>query len=140
MAVYFQVLRGRRFSGTQPSGQLEPAEIGSISIFSAVPLGLPKTDHAFLKPQVIVPSIFAHEYPHKLWVKILVYAYAGGVVGARLAANMHFPGDVMAGGAMGWFVGDFVYGKRHNSQLDKPTITRKILDHLQISLGYPAEP
>ncbi len=85
-------------------------------------------------------SIFAHEYPHKLWVKILVYSYAGGVVGARLAANMHFPGDVMAGGAMGWFVGDFVYGKRHNSELDKPTITRKILDHVQIGLGYPAQP
>jgi membrane-associated phospholipid phosphatase len=85
-----------------------------------------------------IASIFAHEYPHKLWVKILVYAYAGGVVGARLAANQHFPGDVMAGGAMGWFVGDFVYGKRHNPELDKPSITRKILDHVQISLGYPA--
>jgi membrane-associated phospholipid phosphatase len=87
-----------------------------------------------------IASIFAHEYPHKLWVKILVYAYAGGVVGARLAAKQHFPGDVMAGGAMGWFVGDFVYGKRHNSELDKPTITRKILDHVQISFGYPTGP
>ena len=85
-------------------------------------------------------SILAHEYPHKLWLKILIYSYAGGVVGARLAANMHFPGDVMAGGAMGWFVGDFVYGKRHNSELDKPTITRKILDHVHIGLGYPPEP
>lgn len=81
-------------------------------------------------------SIFAHEYPHKLWVKILAYAYAGGVVGARLAANKHFPGDVMAGGAIGWFVGDFVYGKRHNSELGNPTIARKILDHVQIGLGY----
>ncbi len=86
---------------------------------------------------IAMASIFAHEYPHKLWVKILVYAYAGGVVGARLAANMHFPGDVMAGGAMGWFVGDFVYGKRHNSELDKETITHKILDHVQIGLGSP---
>jgi membrane-associated phospholipid phosphatase len=81
-------------------------------------------------------SVLAHEYPHKLWVKILAYAYAGGVVGARLAANQHFPGDVMAGGAIGWFVGDFVYGKRHNSELDKPTITQKILDHVQIGFGY----
>lgn len=80
-------------------------------------------------------SVFAHEYPHKLWVKILVYAYAGGVVGARLAANMHFPGDVMAGGAIGWFMGDFVYGKRHNSEMEKQTITRKILNHVQISIG-----
>jgi membrane-associated phospholipid phosphatase len=78
-------------------------------------------------------SVFAHQYTHKLWVKILAYGYAGGVVGARLAANQHFPGDVLAGGAMGWFIGDYVYGKRHNSGLDKkPTITQRILDHVQI--------
>jgi membrane-associated phospholipid phosphatase len=82
-------------------------------------------------------SVVAHEYPHKTWVKVLCYAYAGGVVGARLAANMHFPGDVMAGGAMGWFVGDYVYGKRHNPALDtKPTITGKILDHVRIGGTY----
>jgi membrane-associated phospholipid phosphatase len=84
-------------------------------------------------------SVVAHEYPHKLWVQILCYAYAGGVVGARLAANMHFPGDVMAGGAMGWFVGDYVYGKRHNPALDKkPTIRSAILDHIRIGGAPPA--
>jgi len=84
-------------------------------------------------------SVVVHEYPHKRWVKILAYCYAGGVVGARLAANQHFPGDVMAGGAIGWFVGDFVYGKRHNPELDKkPTITHSMLDHIQIGGGLPA--
>jgi len=83
-------------------------------------------------------SIVAHEYPHKLWVKILAYSYAGGVIGARLAANRHFPGDVMAGGAIGWFVGDYVYGKRHNPALDqKPTITQRIMDHIRIGGPYP---
>ena len=78
-------------------------------------------------------SVVAHEYPHKRWVQILAYSYAAGVVGARLAANKHFPGDVMAGGAIGWFVGDYVYGKRHNPALDKkPTITREILDHFRL--------
>jgi len=86
-------------------------------------------------------SVVAHEYPHKLWVQILCYSYAGGVVGARLAANKHFPGDVMAGGAMGWFVGDYVYGKRHNPALDKkPTITSRILDHVRIGGAYPTVP
>ena len=81
-------------------------------------------------------SVLAHEYPHKRWVQVLAYSYAAAVVGARLAANKHFPGDVMAGGAIGWFVGDFVYGKRHNPALDKtPTITEKILDHLQIGMS-----
>jgi hypothetical protein len=54
---------------------------------------------------------------------------------------MHFPGDVMAGGAMGWFVGDYVYGKRHNPALDKkPTITSTILDHVRIGGAYPTVP
>jgi membrane-associated phospholipid phosphatase len=83
-------------------------------------------------------SVVAHEYPHKRWVQILAYCYAGGVVGARLAANQHFPGDVMAGGAIGWFVGDYVYGKRHNPALDKrPTITERILDRVRIGGAYP---
>jgi membrane-associated phospholipid phosphatase len=97
----------------------------------------PRYDSSFPSGHAIetfaMASVFAHEYPHKRWVQILAYCYAGGVVGARLAANQHFPGDVMAGGAIGWFVGDYVYGRRHNPELDqKPTITRKILDHVRI--------
>lgn len=80
-----------------------------------------------------IASVFAHEYPHKLWVKLLAYGYAVGVVGARLAANQHFPGDVMAGGAMGWFIGDYVYAKRHNSDLDKkPGVAQSILSHVRL--------
>jgi membrane-associated phospholipid phosphatase len=86
-------------------------------------------------------SIFAHEYRHTLWIKILAYGYAGGVMGARLAANKHFPGDVLAGGAMGWFVGDYVYGKRHNTDLDgKSSFTQKILGHVRIGGAYPTVP
>lgn len=81
-------------------------------------------------------SVFAHEYHDKLWVKILAYGYAGAVAGARLAANKHFPSDTLAGGAMGWFIGDYIYGKRHNSELDhKPTVTQKILSHVQVGFG-----
>jgi membrane-associated phospholipid phosphatase len=81
-------------------------------------------------------SVFAHEYPHKWWVQAIVYGYAGGVMAARLAANKHFPGDVAAGGAMGWFIGDYVYGKRHNPDLDeKRTVTQKILAHVRIGGG-----
>ena len=81
-------------------------------------------------------SVFAHEYHDKWWVKVLAYAYAGSVAGSRLAANRHFPSDTLAGGVMGWFIGDYVYGKRHNSELDhKPTVAQKILDHIQIGFG-----
>jgi membrane-associated phospholipid phosphatase len=78
-------------------------------------------------------SIFAHEYHDKWWVKVLAYGYAGTVVGARLAARRHFPGDVVAGGAMGWFVGDYVYAKRHNPELGrKQGAMQNILAHLRI--------
>jgi hypothetical protein len=34
---------------------------------------------------------------------------------------------------MGWFIGDYVYGNRHNRELDhKPTIAQKVLDHVSI--------
>lgn len=68
----------------------------------------------------------------------MAYAYAAGVIGARLAANKHFPGDVAAGGALGWFTGDYVYGHRHNPALDKnPTITQRILNHVSFGgLAY----
>ena len=82
-------------------------------------------------------SVFAHEYPHNKWIKILIYGYAGTVVGARLAARKHFPGDVVAGGAMGWFIGDYVYAKRHNPELDsKQSTLQKVLVH--VSIGGPA--
>jgi membrane-associated phospholipid phosphatase len=77
-------------------------------------------------------SIFAHEYPNKLWVKLLAYGYAGAIVGARLAADKHFPSDVVAGGAMGWFIGDYVYARRHNPELDKKPLAQKILEHIRI--------
>ncbi|MFN7992867.1 MAG: phosphatase PAP2 family protein [Bryobacteraceae bacterium] len=81
-------------------------------------------------------SVFAHEYSHTWWVKALAYGYAGVVVGARLAARRHFPGDVVAGGAMGWFIGDYVYAKRHNPEVDeKVSMRQKILSHVRIGMS-----
>lgn len=86
-------------------------------------------------------SIFAHEYHDKLWVKIVVYTYAGVVGGARMAADKHFPSDTLAGAAMGWFIGDYIYGKRHNPELDhKPTVAERILDHVHVGIGAVPAP
>lgn len=86
-------------------------------------------------------SIFAHEYRHNILVPITAYSLAGLVVGARLAAERHFPGDVMAGAAMGWFIGDYVYGKRHNQAVNKPRpISWRIMDHFRIGAAYPVGP
>jgi membrane-associated phospholipid phosphatase len=77
-------------------------------------------------------SVIAHEYPTPL-VKILAYGLASTVVVARVGARKHFPGDVVAGAGLGWFLGDYVYGKRHNRELDrKPSAARRVLDHVQI--------
>jgi membrane-associated phospholipid phosphatase len=78
-------------------------------------------------------SIVAHEYPHPLIIPIAAYALAATVAAGRVGARQHFPGDVVAGAAMGWFIGDFVYGKRHNQDLGgKRTVAQAVLDHISI--------
>lgn len=78
-------------------------------------------------------SIVAHQYPHPRYVPVIAYLLASTVVISRVGARQHFPGDVLAGSAMGWFIGDYVYGKRHNPALDqKPTAAQRILNHVQI--------
>ncbi len=86
-------------------------------------------------------SIFAHQYRHQIIVPITAYSLAGLVVGARVAAQRHFPGDVVAGAAMGWFIGDYVYGKRHNPALDeKKPVSWRVLDHFRLGAAYPVGP
>jgi len=83
-------------------------------------------------------SVVAHQYPHPRIVPIAAYAFATVVVVSRVGARQHFPGDVLAGSAMGWFIGDYVYGRRHNHELDhKPTISERILDHVELGGGGP---
>jgi membrane-associated phospholipid phosphatase len=78
-------------------------------------------------------SVIAHQYSHPRIVPVIVYGLASTVVVARVGARQHFPGDVAAGSAMGWFIGDYVYGKRHNRDLDeKPTAAQKILSHVHL--------
>jgi membrane-associated phospholipid phosphatase len=79
-------------------------------------------------------SVFAHQYRRHIWVPIVSYALAGTVVGARVSARKHFPGDVVAGAAMGWFIGDYVYGHRHNPAIaGEQTLGRKILSHVRFN-------
>jgi membrane-associated phospholipid phosphatase len=81
-------------------------------------------------------SIIAHQYPHPRIVPILAYGLATTVVVSRVGARQHFPGDVLAGSAMGWFIGDYVYGRRHNSELDhKPSAAEQLLDHVRLGVA-----
>ena len=54
-------------------------------------------------------SVIAHEYGHTKLVPIVVYGLAGLVSAARFTAQQHFASDIVAGGAMGWFLGRYVY-------------------------------
>ena len=57
-------------------------------------------------------SVLAHEYQHTpgaKWVPWVAYGIAGTVSVARWAAMQHYPSDIVAGAAMGWFIGRYVY-------------------------------
>lgn len=83
-------------------------------------------------------SVWAHQYRHTKIVPIIAYSLGAVVVGARLAARRHFPGDVVAGSAMGWFIGDYVYAKRHNDALDpqKTSALQKFFSHVRLGVTF----
>ena len=56
-----------------------------------------------------IASLLDHEYKHKKVVGITAYTLAGIVSASRIAAQKHFASDIVAGGAMGWFIGRYVY-------------------------------
>lgn len=80
-------------------------------------------------------SVVAHQYPDSLPVQIAAYGVATTVVGARFAARRHFASDVVAGAALGWFIGDYVFAKRHNPAVDPPrSKLRRALSHVRIGI------
>ena len=56
-----------------------------------------------------IASLLAHEYKHQKYIGITAYSLAAIVSASRVAAQKHFASDVFAGGAMGWFIGRYVY-------------------------------
>ena len=56
-------------------------------------------------------SVIAHEYKHHggRFVPYVAYGLASVVSAARFAAQRHYASDIVAGGAMGWFIGRYVY-------------------------------
>ncbi|MBV8819283.1 MAG: phosphatase PAP2 family protein [Acidobacteriaceae bacterium] len=66
-----------------------------------------------------VASVVAHEYSDTKWVPFVAYGLASTVSCARFAAQRHFASDIVAGGAMGWFIGRFVYKTHEDHALHK---------------------
>jgi membrane-associated phospholipid phosphatase len=77
-------------------------------------------------------SVIAHEYKHQKLVPFLAYGLAGVVSAARFTAQKHYAGDIVAGGAMGWFIGRYVYQTHmdhaiHHRAWLKPRIAPEVL-------------
>ena len=64
-------------------------------------------------------SVIAHEYSHSKIVPIVVYSLASVVSLSRFAGQQHFASDIFLGGAMGWFIGRYVYQTHVNHAIHK---------------------
>jgi membrane-associated phospholipid phosphatase len=69
-------------------------------------------------------SVIAHEYSNHKWVPWVAYGFAGAVGAARVGSLHHYPSDVIAASAIGFFVGRYVVdthqahaGHRHHAAL-----------------------
>jgi membrane-associated phospholipid phosphatase len=59
-------------------------------------------------------SVIAHQYRGNKTVAILAYGLAAAVGASRFSARQHNASDILAGGAMGWFIGRHVSEARLN--------------------------
>jgi len=57
--------------------------------------------------------VAAREYSDQKWVPILAYSAASTVSVSRFAGRRHNASDALAGAAMGFFIGDYVYRHHH---------------------------
>lgn len=72
-----------------------------------------------------VATVIAYEYKNNPWIKYGAYAGAVAVSMSRYSGRNHFLSDIVAGSAIGFFIGRYVYRNYHDSDLDqtKPKTT-----------------
>jgi PAP2 superfamily len=77
--------------------------------------------------------VAAREYPHPRIIPILAYGLASTVSISRVGGRRHTPSDALAGSAMGFFIGDYVY-RHHHAPTDNPKKAVWLLDHVTFTL------
>jgi membrane-associated phospholipid phosphatase len=75
-------------------------------------------------------SVVAHQYRNKKMVPVIAYGLATPVGAARFSARKHFASDVLAAGAMGWFIGTYVV--ETNQEAARRQSTLKAIAHPQV--------
>ena len=75
-------------------------------------------------------SVVAHEYRDKKVVPVIAYGLATLVGAARFSARKHFASDVVAAGAMGWFVGTYVFETHQEASRSRSML--QALTHPQV--------
>jgi PAP2 superfamily protein len=66
-----------------------------------------------------VATVIAHEYKDRPAVQIAAYGIASAVSVARFTGHKHYISDVVAGSALGFGIGKFVYHAHHRESLNK---------------------
>ena len=78
--------------------------------------------------------VVSREFSENRIVPFVAYGLAATVSVARVGGRRHSPSDALAGAAMGFFIGDFVY-RHHHAPSEKPTALAWISDHVTITIG-----
>src|SRR5438034_5666807 len=64
-------------------------------------------------------SLISHEYAQSKVVPIVTYSLAAAVSVSRFTARKHYASDIVAGGAMGWFIGKYVWDHHQDPEIHK---------------------
>ena len=72
-----------------------------------------------------VATVIANEYRDRRAVQIAAYGTAAAVSVARFTGHKHYISDVVAGSALGWAIGKYVYNTHHRT----PSLTSDELWH-----------
>lgn len=75
-------------------------------------------------------SVISYEYGHTKFVPIIACGLAGLVSVARFGAQQHYASDIVAGGAMGWFIGRYVWKTHQDHGIHNHGLKAQVLPQL----------
>ena len=77
-------------------------------------------------------SLISHEYAPSKIVPILTYSLAATVSASRFTPRKHYASDIVAGGAIGWFIGKYVFEHHLDPNIHKryETKTSRLMPHI----------